>query len=153
LKAVIQRVTSASVTVDGEVVGSIGPGMLLLVCAVRGDTSREAARLAQRIARFRFFEDENGRMNRSALELGREALVVSQFTLAADGRKGRRPSFDRAAPPERAEELLEGFVAELRSLGLACSTGRFGALMEVALTNQGPVTFFLAEEPRSGLAD
>lgn len=153
MKAVIQRVRTASVTVDDEVVGSIGAGMLLLVCAVRGDTPREAARLAERIARFRFFADEAGRMNRSALDLDREVLVVSQFTLAADGRKGRRPSFDRAAPPERAEELLAGFVAELRRLGLSCSTGRFGALMEVALTNDGPVTFFLQEEPRSDPVD
>lgn len=147
MKAVIQRVSSAAVRVDGEVTGRIDEGMVILLCAMRGDGSQEARRLAERIARFRFFADGERRMNLSALDVGLPALVVSQFTLAADGRKGRRPSFDRAAPPELAEELVERFVAHLRQLGVATETGRFGAMMEVELTNDGPVTFLLEEIP------
>lgn len=143
----IQRVTSAAVHVDGEVTGSIEEGMLILLCAMRGDASTQARRLAERIARFRFFADEAGRMNLSALDLGRPALVVSQFTLAADGRKGRRPSFDRAASPERAAELVELFVGHLSSMGIVTETGRFGAMMQVELVNDGPVTFALEERP------
>ena len=150
MKAVIQRVTSASVTAEGEVVGQVGEGVLILLCAMRGDRARQARRLAERIARFRFFEDEGGRMNRSALELGREALVVSQFTLAADGRKGRRPSFDSAAPPEEARILVEEFVDHLRELGVVTATGSFGARMQVELMNDGPVTFALDEVPDRG---
>ena len=145
MKAVVQRVTRAAVLVDDEVVGEIGRGMLVLLGVMRGDGEAEAERLAERVARFRFFPDEAGRMNRSALEIGGAALVVSQFTLAADGRKGRRPSFDRAAPPELAEPLYEGFLEVLRELGLAVACGRFGAMMEVELINDGPVTFLLEE--------
>lgn len=154
MKAVVQRVTRASVTVVAEdgtssVSGSIGAGMLVLVCVLRGDGPAEAAALAERIAQFRFFRDEAGRMNRSALDLSLAALVVSQFTLAADGRKGRRPSFDRAAPPEEARGLYEAFVAELRRHGLRVETGVFAASMQVELVNDGPVTFVL-EEPSAG---
>jgi len=145
MKAVVQRVASASVRADGEELARIGPGMLVLVGALRGDGEAQAARLAERIARLRFFADEHDRMNLSALDLGREALVVSQFTLAADGRRGRRPSFDAAADPREAEGLIEVFVARLRSLGIACRTGRFGARMQVELVNDGPVTFCLDE--------
>ena len=147
MKAVVQRVTRAAVRVDGEVVGEIGAGMLVLLGVLAGDGEPEARRLAERIARFRFFSDDQGRMNLSALDLGREVLVVSQFTLAADGRRGRRPSFDRAAAPELAQPLYEGFVQHLRELGLRCATGRFAAAMEVELVGDGPVTFALDEEP------
>ncbi len=147
MKAVVQRVAQAKVDVDGETVGQIGEGMLILLGVLRGDTENEARRLAEKIARFRFFQDEEGRMNLSALELGHAALVVSQFTLAADGRSGRRPSFDKAAPPAEAEVLYEQFVADLRSLGLPVETGRFGAMMSVGLENAGPVTFVLEEQP------
>lgn len=143
MKAVVQRVERAAVRVDGEEVGRIGPGMLVLLGVMRGDGPRQADELAERVARFRFFRDEAGKMNLCALDVGGEALVVSQFTLAADGRKGRRPSFDRAAPPAEAEALYGRFVRRLRELGLACGTGRFGAMMSVELVNDGPVTFVL----------
>ncbi len=146
MKAVLQRVSRACVRVDGEVVGEIGPGVLVLLGVLRGDDEQTAVRLAERVARFRFFRDEEGRMNRSAIDCGHAALVVSQFTLAADGRRGRRPSFDRAAPPELAEPLYERFVRALDELGLRTATGRFGALMEVELVNDGPVTFALEVE-------
>ncbi|MCA8981985.1 MAG: D-tyrosyl-tRNA(Tyr) deacylase [Planctomycetes bacterium] len=147
MKAVVQRVSRAAVRVDGAVVGSCGPGALVLLGVMKGDAEGEAERLADRVARFRFFRDAEGRMNESLLDQGGEVLVVSQFTLAADGRKGRRPSFDRAAPPALAEELYEHFVGRLRSLGLRVETGVFGAMMEVELTNDGPVTFLLEEPP------
>jgi D-aminoacyl-tRNA deacylase len=151
MRAVVQRVASASVRVDTDTVASIGRGMLVLVGVMRDDTEGEARRLAERIARFRFFHDGSGRMNRSAIECGLPALVVSQFTLAADGRDGRRPSFDAAAPAAVAEPLYRAFVGALESLGLVAATGRFGAHMQVALVNDGPVTFFL-EERAAGAA-
>jgi D-tyrosyl-tRNA(Tyr) deacylase len=150
MKAVIQRVSRARVIVAGEVVGEIGPGMLVLVCVLRGDGVDEARTLATRIAHFRFFADEAGKMNLSALDLAREALVVSQFTLAATGDRGRRPSFDRAAPPEVAEPLVQCFVEELRSLGLRVATGRFAAHMDVESVNDGPVTFVLETSTKEG---
>jgi len=145
----VQRVAHARVVVDGRAVGSCGPGMLILLGVLDGDDARAAERLAGRIARFRFFPDANGRMNVSVLDAGHGALVVSQFTLAADGRKGRRPSFDRAAPPAEAEALYERFVAALRALGVPTGTGEFGARMAVELVNDGPVTFVLDEPPGS----
>jgi D-tyrosyl-tRNA(Tyr) deacylase len=148
VKAVIQRVSRARVRVDGEVVGEIGAGMLALVCVMRGDGEAQAQELAEKIAHFRFFADDAGKMNVSALERGLPALVVCQFTLAADGHRGRRPSFDRAAPPDVAEELCGSFVAALRELGLEVETGRFGARMEVDLVNDGPVTFVLETGPK-----
>ena len=148
MKAVVQRVSRARVTVSGEPVGEIGAGMLVLLGVMRGDGKAQAERLAEKVARFRFFTDEDDRMNLSALDLGRAVLVVSQFTLAADGRRGRRPSFDRAAEPAQAEPLYEHFTGHLRSLGLECATGRFGARMSVELENDGPVTFVLEEAPR-----
>ncbi|MEM7310672.1 MAG: D-aminoacyl-tRNA deacylase [Planctomycetota bacterium] len=149
MKAVVQRVAQAEVRIDGASVGAVGRGMLILLGVMRGDAEGQAERLAERIARFRFFADENDRMNLAAAEAGGAALVVSQFTLAADGRRGRRPSFDRAAPPAAAEPLYEHFVAHLRSLGIPVETGVFGARMEVDLRNDGPVTFVL-EEPAGG---
>ncbi len=141
----MQRVSRACVRVDGVVVGSIEAGMLILLGVLAGDGEGQAARLAQRIGRFRFFADADGRMNRSVLEVAGGALVVSQFTLAADGRKGRRPSFDKAAPAAEAEPLYERFVALLAEQGIPTATGRFGAQMEVELVGDGPVTFVLEE--------
>lgn len=147
MKVVIQRVTSARVLVGEETTGEVADGVLVLLGVLRGDTEADAERLAERVVRFRIFRDEEGRMNRSAVECGAAVLVISQFTLAADGRKGRRPSFDRAAPPEQAEVLYERFVARVRELGPQTATGRFGALMRVELVNDGPVTFVLEEPP------
>ena len=149
MKVVVQRVTRAAVRIDGESVASIESGMLLFLGVMKGDGEAQAKRLAERVAGFRFFADGAGRMNLSALEVGAGALVVSQFTLAADGRKGRRPSFDRAAPPSVAEPLYQTFVRALRELGLTTETGAFGARMEVELLNDGPVTFDLEEPPLS----
>jgi D-aminoacyl-tRNA deacylase len=139
-------VTGAGVT-QTHVAGEIGAGMVVFVCVLRGDGPEQARALAAKIAHFRFFADAQGRMNVSALERGLAALVVSQFTLAAAGDRGRRPSFDRAAPPEVAVELYELFVSELRTLGLEVRTGHFAAHMEVELSNDGPVTFVLESAP------
>jgi len=147
MKAVVQRVTRAEVRVDGAVAGRIGAGMLVLLGVLRGDGEEHARRLADKVGRFRFFRDAEDKMNLSALDVAGAVLVVSQFTLAADGKRGRRPSFDLAAPPAEAEPLYERFVAELRALGLVVATGRFGARMEVELVNDGPVTFVLEEGP------
>ncbi|MEM9382299.1 MAG: D-aminoacyl-tRNA deacylase [Planctomycetota bacterium] len=154
MKAVLQRVRRAQVRVDGEAVGTIGQGAVVLLGVLSGDVAEDARSLADRIARFRYHADDEGRMNRSALDLAEAGedvalLVVSQFTLAADGRKGRRPSFDRAASPEVANELYEFFCSALREHGLRVETGRFRAMMEVELVNDGPVTFVL-EEPHAG---
>jgi D-tyrosyl-tRNA(Tyr) deacylase len=143
LRAVVQRVSSARVVVDGEVVGEIGRGLCVLVGVARSDGEDEAGRLAGRIARLRIFENEEGRFDRSVLDVGGEALVVSQFTLIADTGKGNRPSFTDAAPPEHAEPLYEAFCAALRELGVEVATGRFGARMAVELANDGPVTIVL----------
>lgn len=148
MRAVLQRVTSASVRVDGREVAAIGPGVLVLLGVAEGDGEAQALRLAERVARLRFFRDDQGRMNRSVLDAGGAALVVSQFTLAADTRSGRRPSFDGAARPEVAEPLYERFVDALRALGVPASTGVFGAGMRVALENDGPVTFVVDEPER-----
>lgn len=143
MRAVLQRVSRASVEVEGQVVGRIDEGLLALVCALDGDGDSDADWIADRIASYRVFEDERGRMNRSLLDAGGAVLVVSQFTLAADGRKGRRPSFDAAAEPALAEALCERVARRLAALGLGVETGRFGARMRVELVNEGPATFFL----------
>lgn len=148
MKLVVQRCSSATVTVEGEVIGRVGRGMLVLLCVLRGDGPDQAKRLAAKLASYRFFPDKKGLMNESALDQGLGALVISQFTLAADGRRGRRPSFDQAAPSEVAEPLVELFVTCLRAEGLTVETGCFGAQMEVALVNQGPVTLLLEDLPR-----
>jgi len=154
MKAVVQRVTRALVRVERargpEVVGEIGAGMLVLLGVLKGDTGLECDELALKVAQFRFFQDAAGKMNLSALELKREVLLVSQFTLAADGSSGRRPSFDRAAPPEEAEPLYQRFVWQLRAAGLKVATGEFGAKMQVELVNDGPVTFVLECAPAYG---
>jgi len=131
------------VSVEGESVASIGRGLLLLVGAAQGDGDAEARRLARKCAEMRIFSDDEGRFNLSLLDIGGEALVVSQFTLLADARRGRRPSFVAAAPPEAAEPLVRAFAEALQDAGLAVQTGRFGAKMQVELVNDGPVTIIV----------
>ena len=143
MRALIQRVTQARVEVEGAVVGEIGPGLLILLCAMQGDTEAEADRLAAKIAKLRIFRDEEGRMNRSVLDVGEAALVVSQFTLAGDTARGNRPGFSTAAPPAEGERLYEYFAAQVQAQGLAVATGRFGADMAVSLVNDGPVTIWM----------
>lgn len=144
----MQRVTGAEVRVAGQVVGRTGPGLLALVCAVRGDTADEARRMAGRCARLRIFHDAAGRMNCSALDVGGGVLAISQFTLAADLRSGNRPGFSHAAPPEEGRVLVDAFVEGLRDEGLAVETGIFGAEMQVSLVNDGPVTIMLDSHDR-----
>lgn len=145
--ALIQRVTGATVTIDGEIVGRIGPGLLALAAVERGDDEARATRLAERILGYRVFEDATGRMNRSVVDTGGGLLLVSQFTLAADTRKGARPSFTPAAEPAVGEALFEALVAAARQRHQPVETGRFGARMQVALVNDGPVTFWLRVNP------
>ncbi len=142
MRAVLQRVSEASVSVDGQVIGQIGAGLLILVCAMQGDTMTEADKLAQKVARLRIFKDAAGKMNLSLSDSGGSALVVSQFTLAADLR-GNRPGFSRAAAPEEGRRLYEAFADRLAAEGIAVARGRFGADMDVRLLNQGPVTLWL----------
>jgi len=143
VKALLQRVTGASVSVAGEVVGQIGRGLVVFVGVTGGDAEREAQYLAQKTVNLRVFADEAGKFNLSALDIKGELLVVSQFTLLADTRKGRRPSFIEAAPPARAEALFECFVVEARASGLKVATGRFQQYMQVEIHNDGPVTILL----------
>lgn len=143
MRAVVQRVSRAAVRVGGETVGACGPGLLVLLGARHGDTSETAVRLAAKVARLRIFPDGAGRFDRSLLDTGGEALVVSQFTLLADTGKGNRPSFTDAAPSETAEPLVGRFVDALRAEGVPVQTGVFGARMEVELVNDGPVTIVL----------
>ena len=143
MKAVLQRVSRASVSVEGEIVGTIGPGLCVLLGVSRSDGAEEASRLAGKVARLRIFEDENGRFDRSLIDVGGGALVVSQFTLLGDTAKGNRPSFTDAAPPDRAAPLYEAFCGELRALAVPVATGRFGTRMAVELVNDGPVTIVL----------
>jgi D-aminoacyl-tRNA deacylase len=154
MRLVLQRVSSASVAVDGETVAEIAGGLLVLVGVREGDDEAEAQRLASKTSEMRIFPDEDGRFNRSLLESGGEALVVSQFTLYADLRKGRRPSFNDAARPELAEPLVEAYAGALESQGVRVARGRFGAHMQVELVNDGPVTIILdsadLDRPRRG---
>ncbi|WP_138933702.1 D-aminoacyl-tRNA deacylase [Roseovarius arcticus] len=143
MRALIQRVTSASVTVNGQIIGSTGPGLLVLVCAMQGDDAARADALAAKIAKLRIFTDSADKMNLSVQDIGGSALVVSQFTLAADTRSGNRPGFSAAAPPDEGRALYEHFTQSLRAHGVPCETGRFGASMQVALTNDGPVTIWM----------
>jgi len=143
VKALLQRVSGASVSVAGEVVGSIGRGLVVFVGVANGDTEKDAQYLAQRTVNLRIFSDQAGRFNLSALDIQGELLLVSQFTLLADTRKGRRPSFTEAAPPAQAEELFEQFVEQAKATGLKVETGRFQQYMQVEIHNDGPVTILL----------
>ena len=143
MRALVQRVSEARVTVAGRETGRIGAGLLILVCAMAGDDTARADALAAKIARLRIFKDEDGKMNRSLADTGGQALVVSQFTLAADTSRGNRPGFSAAASPEDGERLYLHFSDALRGLGVSVANGEFGADMDVALVNQGPVTIWL----------
>ena len=143
MRAVIQRVKQSSVKTENRTIGQTGPGLLVLLGVAKGDRPADADYLVNKIANLRIFEDENGKMNRSLLETGGEMMVVSQFTLLADCHKGRRPSFVNAAEPEVATELYEYFVSRARNLDITVATGRFRAMMEVALINEGPVTIII----------
>jgi len=143
LRAVVQRVNRARVVVDGRVTGEIDAGLVVLLAVGRGDTAEIAGSLAEKIANLRIFDDEAGKMNRSVLDAKGAALVVSQFTLYGDVRRGRRPGFEQAAPPELANQLYEEFVDAMRALGVRVETGIFQAHMAVELTNDGPVTILL----------
>ncbi len=143
MKALLQRVTGASVSIDGEVVGRIGQGLVVFVGVAEGDTEKDVQYLVQKTAGLRIFADDEGRFNLSALDVEGELLLVSQFTLMADTKKGRRPSFTGAAPPEQAEALFERFVGQARSTGLKVETGRFQQYMQVEIHNDGPVTIML----------
>ena len=143
MRAVLQRVSEASVTIDGEVVGQIGPGLVVLLGVTHGDGPPQVKALAEKVANLRIFADAEGKFNLSALDIGAQILVVSQFTLYADSRKGRRPSFTDAAPPPVAEPLVEAFANSLAAMGFRVATGRFGAHMAVRLVNDGPVTILL----------
>lgn len=143
MRALIQRVSEAAVRVDGELVGEIGPGLLILVCAMQGDAEVNADTLAAKISKLRIFTDDAGKMNRSLLDTGGAALVVSQFTLAADTSRGNRPGFSTAARPEDGARLYEYFADQLRGHGIDVAQGRFGADMKVSLVNDGPVTIWV----------
>lgn len=146
MRAVVQRSGAASVSIGGQVVGAISSGVVVLVGVAPEDDAEQARWLAGKVANLRIFSDDEAKMNRSLLEAGGEALVVSQFTLYGDARKGRRPSFIRAAQGDDAERLYELVIAELISLGVTCASGEFGADMQVALVNDGPVTILLDSE-------
>lgn len=143
MRAVVQRVSAASVTVEGRKVGSIGPGLLVLLGVARGDTEKDGEYLAEKLAGLRIFEDEEEKMNRSVAQMGGSILLVSQFTLYGDVRHGRRPSFTQAAPPNEANRLYEDLAQKLRDKGMTVETGQFQAHMEVSLVNDGPVTILL----------
>ncbi|MCF6430446.1 D-aminoacyl-tRNA deacylase [Leisingera sp. MMG026] len=146
MRALIQRVSEASVTVEGTAIGEIGPGLLILICAMDGDGEAQADQLAAKISKLRIFKDEAGKMNRSVLDTGGSALVVSQFTLAADTRRGNRPGFSTAATPAEGKRLYEYFAEQLSRLGLKIAKGQFGADMKVRLLNDGPVTVWIDTE-------
>jgi D-tyrosyl-tRNA(Tyr) deacylase len=146
MRAVVQRVSRAKVTVNGEITGEIGPGLLVLLGVAQRDTEADADYLADKIAGLRIFYDDNGKMSRALTEIGGAVLAVPQFTLFGDVRRGKRPSFDAAARPEQGRALFECFVAKVRAHGLRCETGRFQEMMEVELVNDGPVTILLDSE-------
>jgi D-tyrosyl-tRNA(Tyr) deacylase len=143
MRAVVQRVSRAQVAVNGEITGQIGLGLLVLLGVGRDDANADATYLVEKIAGLRVFEDAQGKMNLSVQEVGGSVLAVSQFTLYGDVRRGKRPSFDAAAPPEKARQLYEFFVDQIRAAGLPCETGRFQEMMKVELVNEGPVTILL----------
>ncbi len=143
MKALIQRVKRAFVTIDGQLYSKIGQGLLVLLGVEKGDEKLNAEKLADKLSKLRIFEDENEKMNRSILDIEGEMLIVSQFTLCGDCKKGTRPSFDKSAPPEIANELYEYFISQVKSLNIPVQTGKFGAMMDVELINDGPVTFMV----------
>ena len=143
MKGLIQRVKRASVTIDGKVYSKINQGILILLGVEKGDNEQNADKLADKLCKLRIFEDEDGKMNKSILDVNGEILIVSQFTLAGDCKKGTRPSFDKAEFPQRANELYEYFVDLIKQKNIAVGTGVFGAMMDVELVNDGPVTFML----------
>lgn len=143
MKALIQRVKRASVTIDGELYSKIGTGMLVLLGVEKGDTKDNAEKLAEKLSKLRIYEDENEKMNLSILDVKGEMLVVSQFTLCGDCKKGTRPSFDKSAHPQIANELYEYFVEQVKAFQIPCQTGKFAAMMDVELINDGPVTFMV----------
>ena len=143
MRCLLQRTSGARVEIGGETIGEIAKGLLVLVCAMRGDTAENAAQLARKVAALRIFPDDAGKMNRSVTDIGGGALVVSQFTLAADTSRGNRPGFSAAAEPGAGKALYEMFCAELSGHGVTVATGEFGADMQVTLTNDGPVTIWL----------
>ena len=151
MKALLQRVTRASVTVSNEIIGSIGNGLVVLVGVASGDTLKDAQYLAQKTAGLRIFSDSEGKFNLSLLDIKGELLIISQFTLLADARKGRRPSFTEAAPPDQAEELVNQFIDLVRLTGLKVETGRFQAHMMVEIHNDGPVTILLDSRDKFSL--
>ena len=143
MRALLQRVTEARVSVSGAVIGEIGPGLMILACAMQGDTEAQSEKLSQKIAKLRIFPDEDGRMNRSILDIRGSALIVSQFTLAADTSRGNRPGFSTAAAPADGQRLYEYFAAQVQAQGVPVATGRFGADMKVSLVNDGPITIWM----------
>jgi len=143
VRALIQRVSDAQVVVDGQTIGKIGPGLLVLVCAMQGDDASKPAQLAAKISKLRIFADDAGKMNLSLKDTGGSALVVSQFTLAGDTSRGNRPGFSSAARPDEGRALYEQCASEIAALGITTETGQFGADMKVMLTNDGPVTLWL----------
>lgn len=151
MRALVQRVTFAQVTVNQEILAQIGPGLLVFLGVTQNDTGKDASWLAGKVSRLRIFADAAGKMNRSLLDTGDSVLVVSQFTLYGDTRRGNRPGFDQAAPPAQAEALYEDFCRELQQLGLVVRTGQFAADMQVTLNNDGPVTFWLETPAREGM--
>lgn len=143
MRALLQRVTGARVTVDGQVVGECGPGLMILVCAMQGDTPDKARALAEKVVKLRLFRDAAGKTNLSIRDVGGSALVISQFTLAADTTRGNRPGFSQAAPPDQGRALYELFADHLAAQGIAVGRGEFGAEMQVSLVNDGPMTIWL----------
>lgn len=143
MKALIQRVDRASVTIDGKLFSQIGQGLLVLLGVEKGDEKLNADKLAEKLVKLRIFEDENEKMNKSLLDVSGEMLIVSQFTLCGDCKKGTRPSFDKSAPPEIANELYEYFISKIKEYEVPVQTGKFGAMMKVELVNDGPVTFLV----------
>lgn len=143
MRALIQRVSSAKVDVAGDTIGEIGPGLLILVCAMQGDDAAKSAQLAAKISKLRIFADDVGKMNLSLKDTGGSALIVSQFTLAGDTSRGNRPGFSSAARPDEGRALYEQFITDVGALGIHTQTGAFGANMQVSLTNDGPVTLWL----------
>ena len=143
MRALIQRVTGAQVRVDGKIIGEIGHGLLILICAMQGDDATKSAQMAAKISKLRIFTDDAGKMNKSLVDTGGSALIVSQFTLAADTSRGNRSGFSAAASPSEGKALYEQFIRDINALGITTATGAFGADMAVSLTNDGPVTIWL----------